>query len=81
MDEDIVWESNDVEFLGVTRDNNLGFDKHVSNICVKANRKLNERLSKSFLWERSHADEHFCCSERFHQYVYLFVFQASEKYY
>ena len=40
LDEDIVWESNDVELLGVTIDNNLRFDKHVSNICLKANRKL-----------------------------------------
>ena len=39
-DEDIVWESNDVELLRVTIDNNLRFDKHVSNICLKANRKL-----------------------------------------
>ena len=30
MDEDIVWESNDVELLGVIIDNNLRFDKHVS---------------------------------------------------
>ena len=40
LDEDIVWGSNDVELLGVTIDNNLRFDKHVSNICLKANRKL-----------------------------------------
>ena len=40
MDEDIVWESNDVTLLGVTIDKNLRFDKHVSNICLKANRKL-----------------------------------------
>ena len=40
LDEDIVWESNNVELLGVTIDNNLRFDKHVSNICLKANRKL-----------------------------------------
>ena len=40
LDEDIVWESNDVELLGVTIDNNLRFDKHVSNICLKVNRKL-----------------------------------------
>ena len=37
LDEDIVWESNYVELLGVTIDR---FDKHVSNICLKANRKL-----------------------------------------
>ena len=40
LDQDIVWEGNNVEFLGVTIDNNLRFDKHVSNICLKANRKL-----------------------------------------
>ena len=40
LDEDVVWKSNDVELLGVTIDNNLRFDKHLSNICLKANRKL-----------------------------------------
>ena len=40
MDEDIVWESNDLESLGITTDNILRFDKHESNICLKANRKL-----------------------------------------
>ena len=40
LDQDIVWESNDVELLGVTVDNNLRFDKQVSNVCLKANRKL-----------------------------------------
>ena len=32
LDRDIVWESNDVKPLGI---------KNVSNICSKANRKLN----------------------------------------
>ena len=41
LDRDIVWESNDVKLLGITLDNNLKFDKHVSNIFSKANRKLN----------------------------------------
>ena len=40
LDRDIVWESNDVKFLGITLNNKLKFDKHVSNICSKANRKL-----------------------------------------
>ena len=40
--EDIVWESNDGELLGVTIDNNPRFDKHVSNIYLKANRCLNK---------------------------------------
>ena len=33
LDDDIVWESNNVDLLGVTIDNNLRFDKHISNIC------------------------------------------------
>ena len=40
LDIDIVWESNDVKLLGITLNNKLKFDKHVSNICSKANRKL-----------------------------------------
>ena len=40
LDEDIVWESNDVELLGITIDKNLIFDKHVSNICLRANMEL-----------------------------------------
>ena len=34
LDQDIFWESNDVELLGVTIDNKLRFDKHISNICL-----------------------------------------------
>ena len=41
LDEDMVWESNDVELLGVTIDDNFRIDKHVSNIYLKANRELN----------------------------------------
>ena len=40
LDKNIVWESNDIKLLGVILGNNLKFDKHVSNICSKANRKL-----------------------------------------
>ena len=41
LDKNIVWESNDIKLLGITIDSILKFDKHVSNICSKANRKLN----------------------------------------
>ena len=41
LDRSVVWESNDIKFLGITLDNNVKFDKHVSNICSKVNRKLN----------------------------------------
>ena len=40
LDRDIVWESNDIKILGITLNNKLKFDKHVSNICSKANRTL-----------------------------------------
>ena len=40
LDRDILWDRNDAKLLGITLDNNLKFDKHVSNICAKANRKL-----------------------------------------
>ena len=40
LDRDIVWESNHVKILGITLDNDLKFDKHVSNMCSKPNRKL-----------------------------------------
>ena len=40
LDQDIVWESNGVEPLGVTIDNILRFDDNVSNISLNADRKL-----------------------------------------
>ena len=40
LDQDIVWESNGVEPLGVTIDNILRFDDNVSNISLNASRKL-----------------------------------------
>ena len=40
LDKDIAWESNNVKLRGTTIDNNLKFDKHMSNISSKANRKL-----------------------------------------
>ena len=48
LDRYKVWEISDVKLLGVTLENNLKDDKHVSNICPNANRKLNAltRVSK-----------------------------------
>ena len=40
LDQDIIWESNNVELLEVVIDNNERFDKHVSDNCLKASRKL-----------------------------------------
>ena len=51
---DVIWESNSVKLLGVTIDNDLKFDKHVSNICLKANRKLSAlaRVSKFLSFQK-----------------------------
>ena len=56
LDRDIVWESNDVKLLGITLDNNLKFDKHVSNICSKANRNLSAltRVDKFLPFKKRH---------------------------
>ena len=45
LDKDIVWESNDVELLRVTINNNLWFGKYVSNICLRANKNLSALTS------------------------------------
>ena len=51
---DKIWEYSDVKLLGVTIDNELKFDKHVSKICSKASRKLSvlARMSKLLLFEK-----------------------------
>ena len=56
LDRDIVWESNDVKLLGIPLHNNLKFDKHVSNICSKANRKLSvlTRVAKFLPFKKRH---------------------------
>ena len=36
-----IWESKNVDLLGITTDKDLKFGKHVTKICSKANRKLN----------------------------------------
>ena len=46
LDRDLVWEGNYVKLLGITLDNDLKFDKHVSNTCSKANRKLKDQTFK-----------------------------------
>ena len=35
-----IWEGRTVKLLGITIDNELKFDEHLSNACLKANRKL-----------------------------------------
>ena len=38
---DRIWENRIVTLLlGITLDNEFQFDEHVSNVCLKANRKL-----------------------------------------
>ena len=44
----MIWESKKVKLLGVTIDNLLRFEDHISMICLKANKKLSilSRLSR-----------------------------------
>ena len=37
---DLIWGSNSVKLLGITIDNHLKFDKHISLSRAKGNRKL-----------------------------------------
>ena len=39
MAKDKIWESNNMIFLSVNIDSELKFDEHISDICLKANRK------------------------------------------
>ena len=38
--DDKIWESKTVKLLGITIDNELKFDEHISNVYMKAQRKL-----------------------------------------
>ena len=51
---DLIWESRTVKLLGITIDNELKFDEHISNICKKAQRKLTilMRLKKYLDFEK-----------------------------
>ena len=52
--ESQIWESKNVKLLGVTIDNKLRFEKHIENLCKKANFKLNalSRLCKFLSFEK-----------------------------
>ena len=51
---DLIWKSRTVKLLGITIDNELKFDVHISNICKKAQRKLTilMRLKKYLDFEK-----------------------------
>ena len=54
LDRYIFCESSDVKLLRITLGNNLKCDKHVSNICSKANRNLRvlTRVAKFFPFKK-----------------------------
>ena len=35
-----IWENRTVKLIDINTDNELKFDVHLSNVCLKANRKL-----------------------------------------
>ena len=39
-----IWENGTVKLLGITIDNELKFDEHLSNVCLNSNRKLSALL-------------------------------------
>ena len=45
---DLIWESNSVKLLGIMIDNHRKFDKHISLLCAKANRKLSALAGISY---------------------------------
>ena len=45
-----VWEKNWVKLLGITMDNELKFDDHITNICRKTNKNFKLKLYGPFLW-------------------------------
>ena len=45
---DLIWKSNSVKLLGIMIDNHLKFDKHISLLCAKANRKLSALAGISY---------------------------------
>ena len=49
-----IQDSKEVYLLGVTIDNDLKFDKHISNLCLKANRKLSalRRMGRYLSFEK-----------------------------
>ena len=52
--DDEIWESNEVELLGVPIDNKLKFDGHIANICFMGNQKLSvlSRFVSLFTFDR-----------------------------
>ena len=55
-----VWEKNQVKLLGITIDNELKFDDHITKICRKANSKLSalSRLARYLSMEQKKASLH-----------------------
>ena len=48
--DDKICKTGTVKLLGVTIDNELKFDEHLNNVCLKANRKLSALMRmKKFL--------------------------------
>ena len=45
-----IWKSANAKLVSVNIDNELKFDEHIFNICLKANRKFNDRTKSSRLF-------------------------------
>ena len=80
LDRDIVWETNDVKLLGITFDNNVKFDKHVSNISSKADRKLSAltRLAKFLPYKKRGILFKAFTESQFNYYPLAWVFHGRQ---
>ena len=45
--QDKIWEDKETKLLGITIDNDFKFHRHVSDICLKENRKLSALIRMS----------------------------------
>ena len=54
IDDEVIKGSKTVKLMGVTIDNKLHFDDHVSNICNKVRRKLHALASILNLTSKGH---------------------------
>ena len=80
LNRNIVRAGCDVKLLEITLDNNLKFDKHVSNICSKANRKLSAltRVAKFLLFKKRRILFEAFIESQFNYCLFVWIFHGRQ---
>ena len=80
LNRDIVRAGDDAKLLGITLENNLKFDKHVANICSKANRKLSAltRVAKFLLFKKRRILFEAFIESQFNYCLFVWIFQGRQ---